>query len=43
MLIVIIAVGLAVGILAGPWWGVGAAVVMLVINEVIERTQRARP
>lgn len=39
---VIVAAGGAVGILAGAWWGVGAAVVMLAISEVIERVQRAR-
>jgi hypothetical protein len=38
----IVAVGLIVGVLAGPWWGVGAAVIMLAISEVIERVQRAR-
>jgi hypothetical protein len=41
-LIVIVAVGVTVGILAGAWWGVGAAVVVLAISEVIERVQRAR-
>jgi hypothetical protein len=41
-LIVIVAVGVTVGILAGPWWGVGAAVIMLAISEVIERVQRSR-
>jgi predicted membrane protein len=38
----IVAVGVIVGVLAGPWWGVGAAVIMLAISEVIERVQRAR-
>ena len=41
-LIVIVAVGVIVGVLAGAWWGVGAAVIMLAISEVIERVQRAR-
>lgn len=41
-LVVIVAVGVTAGILAGAWWGVGAAVVTLAINEVIERAQRAR-
>jgi hypothetical protein len=38
----IIAVGVIVGVLAGAWWGVGAAAIMLAISEVIERAQRAR-
>ncbi len=41
-LLVIVAVGVIVGILAGAWWGVGAAVVVLAISEVIERGQRSR-
>jgi MFS superfamily sulfate permease-like transporter len=41
-LIAIVAVGVIVGVAAGVWWGVGAAVIMLVVNEVIERAQRAR-
>ena len=41
-LLAIVAVGLIVGVLAGPWWGVGAAVIMLAISEVIERVQRTR-
>jgi hypothetical protein len=41
-LVVIVAVGVAVGILAGAWWGVGAAVILLAISEVIERVQRSR-
>jgi hypothetical protein len=41
-LVVIVAVGVIVGVLAGPWWGVGAAVTLLVIGEVVERVQRAR-
>ena len=41
-LVLIVVVGVTVGILVGPWWGVGAAAVMLAINEVIERVQRAR-
>lgn len=41
-LVAIVAVGVTVGIIAGAWWGVGAAVVTLAISEVIERVQRAR-
>jgi hypothetical protein len=41
-LAVIVVVGLIVGVLAGAWWGIGAAVIVLAINEVIERVQRAR-
>ncbi len=41
-LAVIVAVGVIVGILAGPWWGVGAAVLVLALSEVIERVQRSR-
>ena len=41
-LVAIVAVGVTVGIVAGAWWGVGAAMVMLAISEVIERVQRAR-
>lgn len=41
-LVVIVAVGLTVGILAGVWWGVGAAAILLTISEVIERAQRSR-
>jgi len=41
-LVAIVAVGVIVGILAGAWWGVGAAVIMLAISEVVERAQRAR-
>ena len=41
-LVAIVAVGVTVGIIAGAWWGVGAAMVMLAISEVIERVQRAR-
>jgi hypothetical protein len=40
-LVAIVAVGVTVGILAGPWWGVGAAAILLAINEVIERMQRS--
>jgi hypothetical protein len=39
---VILAVGVIVGILAGVWWGVGAAVITLAISEVSERVQRPR-
>jgi membrane protein YdbS with pleckstrin-like domain len=41
-LVAIVAVGVMVGVLAGPWWGVGAAAIVLAISEVIERVQRAR-
>jgi hypothetical protein len=41
-LVAIIAAGLIVGIVAGLWWGLGAAAILLAISEVIERVQRAR-
>jgi MFS superfamily sulfate permease-like transporter len=41
-LVAIVAIGVTVGILAGVWWGVGAAVITLAISEVIERAQRSR-
>ncbi len=41
-LILIIAVGVIVGVLAGPWWGLGAAALTLAVSEVTERVQRAR-
>jgi uncharacterized ion transporter superfamily protein YfcC len=41
-LVAIVAVGVIVGVLAGAWWGVGAAAIMLAISEVIERVQRSR-
>jgi MFS superfamily sulfate permease-like transporter len=41
-LVAIVVVGVTVGILAGVWWGVGAAAILLAINEVIERVQRSR-
>lgn len=41
-LIAIIAVGVIVGLVAGVWWGLGAAAIVLAISEVIERRQRAR-
>jgi MFS superfamily sulfate permease-like transporter len=41
-LVAIVAIGVTVGILAGVWWGVGAAVITLAISEVIERVQRSR-
>jgi hypothetical protein len=41
-LAVIVVVGLIVGVLFGAWWGIGAAAIVLAINEVIERVQRAR-
>ena len=39
---VIVAIKATVGILAGAWWGVGAAMIMLAISEVTERAQRSR-
>ena len=39
---VIVAVGVIVGLLAGLWWGIGAAVIVLALSEVIERVQRSR-
>jgi hypothetical protein len=41
-LAVIVAAGIVVGILTGPWWGVAAAAIVLAISEVVERMQRAR-
>lgn len=41
-LVAIVAVGVIVGVVAGVWWGVGAAAILLVINEAIERVQRSR-
>jgi hypothetical protein len=41
-LIVIVAVGVIGGVLAGVWWGLGAAALALAISEVIERVQRSR-
>ena len=41
-LIAVVATGAVVGILAGAWWGIGAAVIVLVISEAIERIQRTR-
>jgi MFS superfamily sulfate permease-like transporter len=41
-LVAIVAVGLIIGIVVGVWWGVGAAVILLAINETIERVQRSR-
>lgn len=41
-LVAIVAVGVIVGVVAGVWLGVGAAVILLAVNEVIERVQRAR-
>ena len=41
-LMAIVAVGVIVGVLAGAWWGVGAAAIMLVISELNERVQRSR-
>jgi predicted membrane protein len=41
-LVAVVAVGVIVGVLVGPWWGVGAAAIVLAISEVIERVQRSR-
>jgi hypothetical protein len=41
-LVAIVVVGVTVGVVAGAWWGVGAAVIVLAISEVIERVQRSR-
>jgi uncharacterized ion transporter superfamily protein YfcC len=41
-LVVIVTVGVIVGVLAGAWWGVGAAVIVLALSEVSERVQRSR-
>ena len=41
-LVAIVAVGVIVGIVAGAWWGIGAAVIVLAISEVTERVQRSR-
>jgi hypothetical protein len=38
----IVAVGVIVGVVAGVWWGLGAAVIVLAISEVVERVQRSR-
>jgi hypothetical protein len=38
----IVVIGVTVGILAGAWWGLGAAAITLAISEVIERAQRVR-
>lgn len=41
-LMAIVAVGVIVGVVAGVWWGLGAAVIVLAISEVVERVQRSR-
>lgn len=41
-LVAIVAIGVIVGVVAGVWWGVGAAAILLAINEAIERVQRSR-
>jgi hypothetical protein len=41
-LLAIIAAGVILGIVAGVWWGLGAAAILLAISETIERVQRAR-
>ncbi len=39
-LIAVIAVGVVVGRIAGVWAGLAAAVVVLAVNEVVERRSR---
>jgi MFS superfamily sulfate permease-like transporter len=41
-LVAIVAIGVIAGVVAGVWWGIGAAVILLAINEAIERVQRSR-
>ena len=41
-LVVIVVVGVAVGIASRWWLGVLAAVLVLVVSELVERTRRAR-
>jgi len=41
-LLAVIAAGVIVGVVAGVWWGVGAAAIVLAISEVVERVQRSR-
>ncbi len=41
-LLAVVAAGVIVGIIAGAWWGVGAAAIVLAISEVVERVQRSR-
>jgi hypothetical protein len=41
-LLAVVAAGLIVGVVAGVWWGVGAAAIVLAISEVVERVQRSR-
>ena len=41
-LVAVLAAGVVVGVLAGWLWGVAAAIVTLVVSEVVERTRRAR-
>jgi hypothetical protein len=41
-LVIVVAVGIGVGIVAGPWWGVVAAVASLAVSELIERAARAK-
>ena len=42
-LVAIVVVGVAVAFAAGWLWGLLAAVVVLVVSEVVERTRRRRP
>jgi uncharacterized ion transporter superfamily protein YfcC len=41
-LVAIVVIGVVVGVLAGAWWGLGAAAILLATSEVIERAQRTR-
>jgi TctA family transporter len=41
-LVAVLAAGVVVGVLAGWLWGVAAAIVTLVVSEIVERTRRAR-
>lgn len=41
-LVMIVAVGLVIGIVVGPWWGLLAAAAVLLISEIVERVVRAR-
>jgi TctA family transporter len=41
-LVAVLAAGVVVGVLAGWLWGVAAAIVTLVVSEIVERSRRAR-
>ena len=41
-LVAILVAGITVGIVAGLWWGIAAAVIVLLVSEVVERIQRSR-